>query len=419
MSAVLSGLSGCVKKSDLYQYAADNMTISTAQGIDYYLTQDATISASGNNAGEAGSSDTINGIPISLMEEPAYTMDGEPATSAAMHFLDMESSACCIVMNGGHMIIINTGSSAYEDKFFYYIQRLAPVSIDMILTCTNEALAGNAVRLIDEYHSLIGTIIIPPYISHNDSIGSSIIDEVYKYELSVSVPESGKPFFISGYKAVMYRPYTTNPSEEEDAETVLSFYAGGQQYVFELGMSGEKEKDLISYHSFDTETPCAAIMFLGSGPITHASSVWLNTLKPLYAVIPTRDAVASNVLQRLIANSCGILYSFNRGTMLFNVSDTGIEVTTHIVDYDVNEDLKETEAPEPEYHDMMVYLDEDGVCHSSLNCNEMVSDNFSSIRLSVALDQGNLPCKLCMEEGIAGTYEAWKAYHATDSEDIQ
>lgn len=391
-------LTSCVPSGQIYNMASQEYGTQTEAGkIEDILKE----------TSDSRPLDTLskNGIPSQLIKKAVYT-DEIIGMAESIHYLDVGDGLCCICMDKGHLILVGTGSEEYRDKVMYYIDRLSPNLIDIVLPGMTEDIAGNAADIVNRYHNLIGNIIIPPYNSTKEDEGNRLIDAVDKNELYVVTPDDAKMVNINGITGVVYRPYTSSPGSHEEAETIFVLYSGKEQFVFEGRSSGKKEDEVIQYHSFDRTTPIAVIYKMA------ADGTWTERFSTKYYIT---SGEGEEVWKVMTQRGVNYIDAASKGTVVFSYGDLGMTIKTNVPDTDNASDYNEKETSEPEFVDAQVVIDDNGVIHQNINCLNFKGDVIRECSLSDALALGKRLCERCMDEETAEKYKNWSEYHTQEN----
>ena len=391
LSAALAlSLCACVPSGRIYDMASLEYKVETS-GVNI---EDVIKNTAEDNSYERSNR---NGIPAKLIADASYVSvhNGKAET---IHFLDAGNGMACFIVDKGHVIIVGTGAAEYREKVAGYLNRLSPTDIDIVLPGISDNTAGNASYIIGKYHDRIGRIVIPPFNSAKDDVGNEMMDAVEKYGLKVMTPDDAKMFDLNGITGIVYRPYTSLPTDHAGAETIVSVYSGNEQIVFECTASGKKEDEIIKYHSFDRTTPILALYKMA------AEGEWTERFYSNYYLTAHED---DSVRKILLDRNINFIDTANMGTVVFSYSEFGVTVKTRVSDTDNSSDYNEKETSDAGFRDEMVVVDDIGVIHRNMNCDSFKGDTARGSSLSDALSVGKKLCDRCMSDVSVSEYESW------------
>lgn len=267
-------------------------------------------------------------------KEPGNPQSPTPTSGQlAVHFLDVGQADSMIVVDGGKVLMIDTGdwpSGETKTYMLNYIRNLGISEIDyLVLTHPDADHIGGAPEVINNF--TVKNCIMPNATSTSKTFERTL-DALEDRNVNVILPVPGTDYTLENATFRILAPLKDNYNDSNDHSVVLRLLYGERSILFTGDAEKLSEADMVARYT--EEDLSADVLKIGHhGSVTSSSPDFLALVKPSYAVISCGVGNKyghphDETIYRLEALNIPIYRTDRQGTIVLKTDGTTLEFTT-------------------------------------------------------------------------------------------
>jgi competence protein ComEC len=202
------------------------------------------------------------------------------ANQMSVYFLNVGQGDCEVLLNGNHIIVIDTGTEETSSKIISFLKSKNVLTIDLlILTHPHEDHIGGAADVLSAFNV---SSIYMPRVTSNTRIFEKLINTLKSKSKTVHAPVPGEVVIIGEMKLDFLGPYTTDTENLNNDSIVFKLTFGNIKVLFMGDAEKPEEKDILD-HGPDLRANVLKVAHHGSNSST--TDAFLKAVDPQYAVI--------------------------------------------------------------------------------------------------------------------------------------
>lgn len=197
-----------------------------------------------------------------------------------IHYIDVGQGDSILLQQGGHNMLIDTGTNDSTDSLISYLSKQNIGKIDyLVLTHPHEDHIGGADKVIEKFN--VGTIIMPK-ITQTTKTYKDVVAAMNTKKLKAEAPVPGSAFKLGDANCEILGPINSNKEDLNTYSIVMKVTFGSNSFMFTGDAQTSNEKDMIK-KGYNLKADVLKVGHHGSR--TSSSEAFLEAVNPKYAVI--------------------------------------------------------------------------------------------------------------------------------------
>jgi competence protein ComEC len=198
-----------------------------------------------------------------------------------IHYIDVGQGDCELVQLNNENLLIDSGSSQYNNALISYLKKFGIEKIDYVIaTHPHEDHIGNMAAIINSFE--INNFYAPKITSSMKSF-EEMIEALKNNNLKIIPAKTGKNFSLGKTaKCEIIAPNSTTYDNINDYSVILKLTYGDTKFLFTGDAEEVSEKEVI-YNNFDIN--CDVLKVGHHGSSSSSSTEFLKKITPKVAII--------------------------------------------------------------------------------------------------------------------------------------
>jgi competence protein ComEC len=197
-----------------------------------------------------------------------------------VHYIDVGQGDSILVQQGGHNMLIDTGTNASTDSLVSYLHSQNITKLNyLVLTHPHEDHIGGAAAVIKGFD--IGALYMTKYTTTTKTY-KDMVSAIKVKGLKPIQPALGSTFKLGDTNCIVYGPVNSNGKDLNTCSIVIKVTYGNTKFLFTGDTQTINEEGMIK-KGYDLSADILKVGHHGSDAST--SKAFLNKVNPKYAVI--------------------------------------------------------------------------------------------------------------------------------------